>query len=179
MSTESDHPSQNPFESPRPSRETAIVGRRASLARGVLWAIPLGTLGFVVPYVVLGVPIAVQLLLPGYSEFDGYYDVRRWLSESVYAAVGCAIVFTMAAMIQFAPAKRMGLLRAIIVAGVVTLGAMSISGFLTHVFGIDQRTYEDPHFFARCALGVSVVVGSNIGAACVVIYIQGRKRETP
>ncbi len=106
-----------------------------SLVRGFAFALPVAGVGFTLPLVVLR---------------SGVLGERYPFSEAWYPAFGCGFVFGLVAILNYTPAARIGLLRAIIFVGLATMGGGLVSSIMTAIFGLQPRAYDsDPWQWLR------------------------------
>lgn len=112
-----------------------------SIIRGIGYAARFSIIGFLIPYL-LGLAWAFGNYYLGTKlEFDLTLDLQRIPIYYLGAAIACAIVFGFAAILNFTPSARLGIVRSLLYVGAATIVCLIISGLATLVFGLEQRTY--------------------------------------
>jgi hypothetical protein len=127
------------------SQSTAAksAGRaKASWLRGIVCALPAGIAGFSVPYAAYLASLAVWYYLFNYSSIDVMTDIRGMPRTYFEPGIGCSIVFALAAILNYVPAKRIGFIRALMFVGLVTLAQLFVLAILFLIFnlGAEQHT---------------------------------------
>lgn len=152
--------STNPYKSPDASPGTIPeVDRQVSFVRGFLCALPTSGIGFAIPYVVLAVLPIVQATFFGYSPVDRDADLQELPTKAMIAAIGCSIVFGLAAILNYSPARKLGIIRALLLVGLSAVFGLFVMGVAALIFDLGPRSYfSDPFFPVRCAITVSVPV---------------------
>jgi putative flippase GtrA len=133
--------------------------RKVSLVRGALCALPASIVGFVIPYLVFGTIPVVRSVCFGYSTFDTDADLRELPAKALEPAVGVSFVFVLAAFVNFAPSRRIGFVRALLLAGSSALLGLATMGVATWMFDLGRRSYTfDPYVAVRCAIAIIVAI---------------------
>lgn len=133
-----------------------MIERKPSFLRGVLFALPSSAFGFLIPYVALGALPLIRFAFFGYSAVDRDADLRELPEKALFAAIGCALVFALAAIVNYSPAWDRGFLRTLALVGLSALLGLLIMGIARLVFGLDSSRLRpfDSHLVVRCAIAV-------------------------
>lgn len=151
----------NPYEPPdSPVEATPVIERKTSILRGVLYALPSSAFGFLVPYFALGALPLIRFAFFGYSAVDRDADLRELPEKALIAAIGCALVFALAAIVNYSPAWDRGFLRTLALVGLSALLGLVVMGIARLFFNLDSSRLRpfDAYFVVRCAIAVSVPV---------------------
>ena len=149
----------NPYETPASTNRALPPSSGVSVLRGIACAIPASAIGFLIPYVVVGVQPFIRHAFFGYSALDRDADLHQLPRFAFTAAAGCAMVFALAAIINYGPARRVGLVRALMYAGLSALLAGVVAIISTHLLGAVTRGHPpDPKLLIAAAIGVGVFI---------------------
>lgn len=147
----------NPYRSPG-----AVVQDKQPhpcLMRGFALAVPAGVVGFVVPCVVFSATALLRHCALGSSQSDLAANFGELPKTCIAAAIGVAIVFALAAILDTSPAVRLGFLRSLIYVGGATITGAVITAIVSGLFGLGPRSYtSDPWIWLRVSIGVAVPV---------------------
>ena len=163
----------NPYESPRSVTESEPhLTRSMSFLRGSVYALPASLLGFAIPYVALAALAAVRAQFFQLSLFDRDAYLRALPIYALAPAIACALVFVLAAFLNFTPTQKIGLVRALMLAGSSVLFGLIVMGVATELFGLGRRTYtSDPFLALRCCIGIFASIG------CTVVILKRTIRK--
>ncbi|MGO8746562.1 MAG: hypothetical protein ACLQNE_11285 [Thermoguttaceae bacterium] len=139
----------NPYESPK-SSEMISPNRQTGLARGVTWAIPLAVCGFCVPFVVLGAVLLIRIAFTEMLAFDRRAEIDSIFRNAIDSAVVCMLMFAFSGLANFTPRCGIGLVRSLMVMGLVALVALVVTVFATVALDLGPRT--DPYAPLRAAI---------------------------
>jgi hypothetical protein len=144
---------------------------RVSTARGLAYAAILAMFGATVPFVAFSAVSVARWAFAGYLWIDVQDDFRHMPTRLGAAAVGCALVFGLAAFANYTPPQRVGLLRSIALVGASTIAGAFFVSILSDWFGLGPRSYfSDPYRGLR--IGVFILV------PCLFTVVLTRRRIT-
>lgn len=134
---------------------------RPSIIRGIAWALPAVAIGYAIPFVAMRGAFLVRAYAVGLPR-DEINDGLLLISERMSlesAGTGCALVFGLAAMLNFIPPVRLGYVRAVMFVGFSVLGGLFFGAFTTAAFGLRPRTYDfDPWKWHRALVTLAMPV---------------------
>jgi len=155
--------SDNPYSPPLTICPAKTFSQQTSVARGILCAVPAATVGFAIPYLISTPTFVTRWLQddpPAFRLDDLFSQAVRLAS----AAFFCALVFGLAAVVNYTPPKRLGLVRAIMFVGFAALFGVLGTTVLTVMFDLGPQTYtSDPWAGLRFAMTTSVPLCFAIG----------------
>jgi hypothetical protein len=131
-----------------------VFPRKPSLVRGIVYALPLSMLGFVL----MCCSICVSTLYRERgSQFPQIYVIRRLPDLCLWPSIVCSLNFGLAAILNFAPTAPMGMFRALIyTCGYAVIGLLTTS-VASIAFGLEQQSRaSDPWAWARTAIAFAV-----------------------
>jgi hypothetical protein len=174
MDTGNDNPYQSPVASDLAGVEPPVSRQnRTSIPRGLAYALPLGLLGSILPFAVFSTRALMGWMLGSYLWIDVIDDFQQMPSTLVDACVGCALVFALAAIANYTPARRAGLLRSISLVGLSAVVALFFVAIGSAVFDLGPRSYtSDPWLWARIGLAASIVCGFGVALTGMRIVLQ-------
>lgn len=127
----------NPYRSPAMNTLAPAASHGASIVRGLLYAIPMGMLGFAIPFALRLLLVSIVYWLSD-SPFPLAFHLRDNLHAWIWPSRGCALVFALAAFLNYAPAARIDLLRAIALVALAMIG-----GILFSSIALSRETRQD------------------------------------
>lgn len=142
----------NPYQSPRePSSMPAAIQRKPSWLRGIAFAIPAFLLGAIIP---LLIP-ATYFLFASIS--GGDYDSRLFDSALTVPCIGCGVLFSMAAIRHYSPARKTGFVASLMRIGVLAIIGMVFMTLVSLTFDLEPQAYDsDPYLPLRGLLAISI-----------------------
>lgn len=159
---------------PRPSNDSSIAtvgSNQSSWNRGIKLAFPASLFGFTVPLLPDLIVLLLQFVI-GDRRIDMYGNFREVARTLVPGAAWCAFVFALAAILDFAPATRIGFVRAVMLVGLASVVGFFATAFATVLFPIGRQSYtSDPWLWLRLVLTLSV-------PATFTIYLARRRMTT-
>lgn len=126
--------------------QTEAPPRRANLFRGLAYAVLFAAFGFTIPFAGDMAIFAVQSrrsTLDGYHEVEQRYSLQQSTDYLILPGLGCATMFALAAILNFSPATRLGMIRSLMFVGLAILAGGIVAGTISTAFDLRQRTYMD------------------------------------
>jgi hypothetical protein len=115
------------------------------------------------PFLIFAITLLARCFLQDDTIRDLVSDIRRDLWLGVGPGIGLSFVFGLAAILNYAPAKRLGLVRCIMGVGLVSLGGVALSELAASIVDIAPQTYtSDPWAWLRTLIVVSVPVAYTV-----------------
>ncbi|HEV3344499.1 MAG TPA: hypothetical protein VG125_29250 [Pirellulales bacterium] len=146
----------NPYEAPTGSGPP--VGPQASLLRGLACSVPAAVAGGAVPLMASTTILLIRHIC-GDSLINveaDFHDLPKTLASP---CIGCALVFGLASILNYAPPSRLGMVRAVLCVGLSVIASLIITGFLAASFGLSPRTYtSDPWAWLRVSIWGSLIL---------------------
>ena len=111
-------------------------------ARGLVWAIPLGICGFVIPYAVLGAVLLLRIAFTDMLPFDRAAELNELAWKGIAAAVVCSLLFAWSAFANYSARRGVGFVRSLLVMASLFLVATCVAGWIGTIFDLYRgRTY--------------------------------------
>lgn len=134
---------------------------RPSMLRGIAWAVAAAVAGYALPFVAIMGMFYVRAFVVGLSR-DEIDDALLRMSDRMRpqsAGLGCAIVFGLAAIVNFVPPVRLGYVRAVMFSGLAVIGGFFVGTIWTAAFQLQPRTYNsDPWRWYRVVATLALPV---------------------
>jgi len=141
----------NPYQSPREtSSMPAAIQRKPSWLRGIAFAIPAFLLGAIIP---LLIP-ATQFLFASIS--GGDYDSILFDSALTVPCIGCGVLFSMAAIRHYSPARKTGFVTCLMRIGVVAILGIVFMTLVSPTFALEPQTYDSDPLPLRGLLAIPI-----------------------
>lgn len=137
-----------------------------NIERGFRKSLLLGTTGFLVPVAVLGSVAACVFAFAGTHPMDRQQDIQRLPSMILTPAVGCGIVFALAAFASYTPDSGVNFIRSLLMIGSAVVLAILVTQPHT------QYKMPDPN--AWIELVVPLVTAVIVSAAILAIGLSKR-----
>ena len=170
MKPEHDNPNRSPAEIGLPA------GPPASLLRGLLWALPASAAAFVLLITVVSIVAVARHYVFGGARLDMQDDFRELPAKWSWPAIGVAIVFGLATILDVSPVARLGFLRAVICVGLSALVGLFGMAIASALLKLEPRSYtSDPWRWLRILISLAIPVGYT----AVHTAIRCRMRNTP
>jgi len=157
-----EHETSNPYESPKCQNAGNFDGDTNSLIRGLGFAVPLSIVGF-------AIPLSSGLIIELIGQINSPYanppaiEFNSLFNGVLAAAIECAIMFAFAALLNYSPAIRLGLIRSLLFVGLSAFAGMIFMAIMTLVFNLEQQSYtSDPWRWLRAFLATSIPVAYTI-----------------
>lgn len=149
----------NASDRPEERRAASHQTARISFVRGCLFALPASAAGFALPYLLLGAIPFVRSALFQYPLVERDADLQALSMKAWAPAIGCAIVFALAAILSHMPARRGSFIRSLMFVGLFALLGLFVTAAATIAFDLGPRSYtSDPYGVARGAIAIGVLV---------------------
>jgi len=154
---------QNPYYPSVAPVAARAPHHQASLLRGFACAVPSAAAGFAVAFLMFATILLVRYLIAGETMPDPESELRRNLRGAILPSAGLAFVFGLAAILNYTPARRFGLVRSIMFVGLAALAGDMTSALAEFLFDIGPQTYtSDPWAWLRSLIVVSVPVAYTV-----------------
>lgn len=155
---------QQALASPPAVRPVPGPPSQPSLSRGVAWAVSAAAFGFALPYLVFSTRTLVRYYVFEYPQLDRDADLREMPDDLLYPALGCSLVFGLAAFLNYAPARRLGFVRALLFVGLAAIGGLAVTALVTAIFDLGPRSRtSDPWVRLRELIAVLVPITYSAG----------------
>ncbi len=153
----------NPYESPKSSQCDGVVNVTTnSLLRGLAIAIPLSVVGFAIPQASGLVFAMVEQMNSPYATPPAL-DFISLFKTYLNAAIGCAILFALAGILNYSPAIRLGLVRSLLFVGLSMFSGLFFMSVMTLTFNLESQSYtSDPWLWLRVFLALSVPIAYTV-----------------
>ena len=130
-----------------------------SLLRGIACGFLAAGIGFALPFVAISTVFFVRSNAFDPPLFDIFVDLPLTFSGIAFSSL-----FGLAAILNYAPASRIGLVRAVIFVGLSLIGSVFVIGIATQVFHLGPQTYTiDPWQGLRGLIALVVPIAYTLG----------------
>ncbi|MGY8768521.1 MAG: hypothetical protein ACKVH8_08855 [Pirellulales bacterium] len=136
-------------------------GPRSSVLRGCLYAIPMAAIGFAITF---GVCITIVIIQVSPDSPSRYYAsnliiaINGVAQTALWRGVWCAYSFGLSAFLNYTPAKRIGIVNAIINVGKVFLLGALLVYIVAVSIGVERLRFSSPEKWdLRCIVIVFLI----------------------
>lgn len=153
-------------ESPNPYLSSAVAASNASasaasVGRGLLFGLLFAIVGYLMAMTGFAMVTLARYFLGGYSgRFaweDFVLDLQWWLYYGVGVAGGCAVLAGLGAVLNYGPAVRLGMVRAMLYVGLSMLAGLMVMGIAATTLDLSPQSYtSDPWGPLRLMIALSI-----------------------
>jgi hypothetical protein len=152
-----DTPNLNPYASPTPEAGVIVSRRQVSVVRGLAYAVSWAAAVLALSFAIVTCNnAAARAFPPDAFEMDTLMSAGDWLPP----AGGVALLFALAAFVNYTPARRIGLVRALVIVGSVMIVVGFFASFTASILGLNYRSIapDDPRRRAVGLIAISIPV---------------------
>lgn len=159
------HVGWNPFAAPESTKQ-ALTSEEPSFWRVVLCVIAWSIAGFATMYGAIAISQCYRENAFQYPRrlplaLSGLHETAFWPS------VTCSLTFAVAAVLNFAPQRRLGMFPSLLYAGCYTTVGLIVMVVATTAFRLDPRSYDsDPWWWLRAGIAYGVLI--SLGAKHII-----------